>query len=387
MIANAKNGCNFLVRRDALEVCTLAPTPPIEQLELLPGQAVLRIDSFALTANNVTYAAHGETLGYWRFFPTGQDGWGLIPAWGFSTVARSEHPQLQVGQRFYGLFPLSSQLVVSPEQVREEGFRDGSAHRKPLHALYNQYTSTACDALYDRAHEAELLLLRPLFLTSLMIDDFLADHDFFGARTIIFSSASSKTAYGAALAMSLRRTVDVMGLTSPSNVSFVERLAVDGNPVYRRVLAYAELDMLPRMSSAVYVDIAGDPVLRSALHHHLGHKLKYSCLVGASHWQSGAGQPPPLSHAPDLQLPGATPTLFSGPLRIKKRTAEWGSAGFRQKLGEAWQTLLRAVSAPGSPFLRVVRGHGGGELESVYRALLQGRVRPDQGHVLSLARA
>lgn len=384
MSAISKNGCDFLVRRDALDVCRLVPTLPIDQVELGPGQALLQIDSFALTANNVTYAAHGDALGYWRFFPSGHDGWGLIPVWGFATVARSAHPEVQVGQRFYGFYPLSSQLVVSPGQVRDEGFRDASEHRKSLHPLYNQYTRTARDPLYDAAREAELLLLRPLFMTSLMIDDFLADHDFFGARTVVFSSASSKTAYGAALALSLRRTVDVLGLTSPRNVPFVERLAVDGQQVYRRAIPYAELDTLPSKASAVYVDLAGDPVLRSALHHHFGDKLKYSCVVGASHWQPLAGQPPPLSRALDAPLPGAKPTLFSGPAQIAKRTAEWGSAGFRQKLAEAWSTLLGAITAPASPFLRVVRGHGGDDLERVYRALLQGRVLPHEGHVLSL---
>jgi len=46
--------------------------------ELQPGQARLHIDHFALTANNITYAAFGEAMGYWQFFPA-SSGWGCIP--------------------------------------------------------------------------------------------------------------------------------------------------------------------------------------------------------------------------------------------------------------------------------------------------------------------
>ena len=33
------------------------------------GQVLLRIDRFALTANNVTYGVAGDQIGYWQFFP------------------------------------------------------------------------------------------------------------------------------------------------------------------------------------------------------------------------------------------------------------------------------------------------------------------------------
>ena len=42
----------------------------------------LAIVSFALTANNITYAAFGDAMNYWQFFPVpGDDGaaWGCIP--------------------------------------------------------------------------------------------------------------------------------------------------------------------------------------------------------------------------------------------------------------------------------------------------------------------
>ena len=42
------------------------------------GQIVVAIDKFALTANNVTYAASGDLLGYWQFYPTAEDPWGKV---------------------------------------------------------------------------------------------------------------------------------------------------------------------------------------------------------------------------------------------------------------------------------------------------------------------
>ena len=51
-----------------------------------PGEVVLRLDRFALTTNNITYAAFGDAMQYWAFFPTGHDGWGYMPVWGFADV-------------------------------------------------------------------------------------------------------------------------------------------------------------------------------------------------------------------------------------------------------------------------------------------------------------
>ncbi|MEL6948446.1 MAG: DUF2855 family protein, partial [Pseudomonadota bacterium] len=57
------------------------------------GAVRVRVDKFGLSANNVTYAAAGFTLGYWTFFPPHDpsnstsggtsEGWGVVPVWGF----------------------------------------------------------------------------------------------------------------------------------------------------------------------------------------------------------------------------------------------------------------------------------------------------------------
>ena len=154
----------------------------IQSLEA--GEVLIRVDHFALTANNITYGVAGDAIGYWQFFPA-EVPWGCIPVWGFGEVIASEHPDVPVGERLYGYYPMSTHLVIRPENVSRGGLVDGAAHRSALPPVYNQYTRTAADPAYDAAREAEQMLYRPLFTTSFFLDDFLNDNDFFGAANSV----------------------------------------------------------------------------------------------------------------------------------------------------------------------------------------------------------
>lgn len=369
--AAATGSQDFQVRRDDLRSSRFVPAAVPAQLD--PGQVLLRIDEFAFTSNNVTYAAFGEAMSYWNFFPA-PEGWGRIPVWGFGTVLESSVEGIRTGERFYGYYPMSGWVVVQPERVGEAGFVDGAAHRKPLHAVYNQYLRTSADPGYDPGREAEQMLLRPLFITSFLIDDFLADNAFFGAQSVVLSSASSKTAYGTAFQLAQRgargQRPEIVGLTSAGNAAFVERLGC-----YDRVLAYADIASLPRETPTVYVDMSGDGAVRKAVHGHFGDRLKYSCAVGGTHWDalSGAGG-----------LPGPRPTLFFAPAQVKKRTADWGPTELQQRIAVAWKAFLGAVASPSQGWMKVVRGKGPADIERVYLDMLDGRAKPDEGHILSL---
>ena len=200
--ANA-SALDFIVRRDDLHSCKLVNAPGVDAVPLQPGRALMRVDKFAFTSNNVTYAAFGEAMSYWNFFPAPQ-AWGRIPVWGFGDVIASAHDALKPGERFYGYFPMSTHLVVQPERAGAAGFSDGAAQRQALHPVYNQYARTSADPAYDAGREDEQMLLKPLFATSFLIDDFLADNAFFGAQAVLLSSASSKTAYGTAFQLARR---------------------------------------------------------------------------------------------------------------------------------------------------------------------------------------
>lgn len=89
---------------------------------LQPGEALLRVDRVAVTTNNITYAAFGDAMKYWDFFPTGEAGWGHMPVWGFAEVVASDVEGVAVGERFYGYWPIASHLRMQPVRVTARGF-------------------------------------------------------------------------------------------------------------------------------------------------------------------------------------------------------------------------------------------------------------------------
>jgi Protein of unknown function (DUF2855) len=354
---------DFLVKRDELRECRIVEgdAPEVE-----PGQALLRVDTFGLTANNITYAVMGEAMSYWDFFPA-EDGWGRVPMWGFAEVERSEAEGVDAGTRLYGYLPPSSHLVVTPADADERGFVDGSPHRAALPSAYHRYLASATDPFYRSETEEVQMLLRPLFFTSFLIDDQLADDGMTSRGAVVISSASSKTAIAAAFLLAQREGVELIALTSPRSAAFVEGLGI-----YGRTVTYDAIESLER-EPATYVDIAGDGDVRRAVHSHYGDELTYSMAVGVTHWEELGGDG-------GGDLPGPTPTLFFAPDRVVKRSKDWGGAGLEAKVADAWHPFCEWTGG----WLEPLRGHGFDAVEAAYLEVLEGRVDPKSAHVLSL---
>jgi Protein of unknown function (DUF2855) len=354
---------DFLVKRDDLRECRIAES---EAPELEPGQALLRVDTFGLTANNVTYAVMGEAMSYWDFFPAEQ-GWGRVPMWGFAEVEQSEAAGVEAGARVYGYLPPSSHLLVTPASVEEEGFVDASPHRASLPSAYHRYVGTAHDPFYRPDTEAIQMLLRPLFFTSFLIDDQLDDEGLTERGPILISSASSKTAIAAAFLLAQRDGVELVGLTSAGNAAFVAGLGV-----YGRTVAYEEIGSL-EAEPATYVDVAGDGAVREAVHTRFGERLAYSMAVGVTHWEElGAGS--------GGDLPGPAPSFFFAPDRVTKRSRDWGRAGLEQRVAAAWHPFCEWTDG----WLETIPGQGFEGLRSAYLEVLESRVEPKSAHVISL---
>ena len=136
---------DFIVERENLRHAKFVPAPDPERVDLGADHALLRVDAFAFTANNITYAVFGDAMQYWNFFPgdaadKGDDTvWGRIPVWGFGDVVESRTVGVDEGRRLYGYFPMSTDLVVSPGKLDARGFRDLTPHRQPMAAVYNRY--------------------------------------------------------------------------------------------------------------------------------------------------------------------------------------------------------------------------------------------------------
>jgi hypothetical protein len=360
---------SLLIRKDSLPTTRLHTAT---EQPLADGQVRVRIDSFALTSNNITYAAFGDAMSYWQFFPSEEEGWGSIPVWGFASVVQSLHPGVAVGERLYGYWPMSSSAVLSPDRLSPARFTDAAPHRAELPAVYNQYFRCNADPLYTADTEDLQALLRPLFITSWLIDDFMADNDFFGASTMLLSSASSKTAYGTAFQLHQREGIEVIGLTSPANVAFCESLGC-----YDRVVTYDALDSIAADTPSVYVDFAGNGGLRNAIHTRFAN-LKYSCSIGGTHVEQLA------SKGGSKDLAGPRATLFFAPAQIKKRTSEWGADEFGRRMVAAWHSFLAKVTDAKSPWLHAEHHHGGEAVQAAYAQVLAGKGDPRTGHILSL---
>jgi hypothetical protein len=339
---------------------------------LVENEVVLAVDMFSFTANNVTYAVFGDRMKYWNFFPTDNATYGSIPVWGFANVVASNVEGVAVGDRFYGYFPMSTHLVVHASRVTPYSFVDTAPHRVDLPAIYNQYIRTTTDSMYRADREAEIALLRPLFATSFLLEDFLADNELFGATQVLMSSASSKTAYGTAACLSARGdNVRAVGLTSKGNVEFVKSLGC-----YAETATYDDVTSLNPHVPTVYCDFAGNAELRATIHSHFGEALKYSCSIGGTHWDQLGGA---------RELPGPKPTLFFAPSQAKKRIGDWGAGGFQSKLTGAWDHFLTKIENPTSPWLKVVSLAGRDAIAATVNQVMSGKLDPREGHVLRFA--
>lgn len=348
------------IGRDDLAQAVIADTP---RPRLADGEVLLRVDRVGVTANNITYGVLGDAMRYWQFFPPEPRGleptWGLPPLWGFADVAESTVAGVSVDQRFYGYLPAASHLVVRPDRIDASGFREASAHRVDLPSPYNAYRLTTGDAAYAPEHEDLLILFRPLFFTSFMLADQLIDDEFYGATAVVFSSASSKTAY--ATAFELRgQGPRVIGLTSSTNAEFTRSLGC-----YDDVVSYEELAALDRDAKTVYVDLSGTLGTRAALRRHLGDRLVQDIAVGLTNQVSNID---------------AAQSFFFAPARMRKRGLDWGRAGLDQRFTDAWHTFVDRATA----WVDIRVGHGPEGLRAAWLDVLAGHTSPRVGHVIQL---
>ncbi|CAN5401146.1 DUF2855 family protein [soil metagenome] len=358
---------HFVVARDDFQHCKLIETTLPDAADLPDEALLLRVDRFAFTANNITYAMLGDQLKYWQLFPA-PDGFGNIPVWGFGDVIASKHPAIAEGERLFGYFPMATHLMIEATDVGKRGLRDAAAHRQGVAPVYNAYARVSDDPAFAGRQGDYQALLRPLFMLSFLVDDYLADMNFFGARSVMLSSASSKTAFGLAyLLHTQRQPVRVVGLTSAANADFVRSLGC-----YDEVVSYQDIASLPADHDAAFVDMAGNADLRSSLHRHFGERLVYSGRVGLTHQDAPAD---------DSGLPGAKPTWFFAPDQIRKRAREWGPGGIDRRFGAAWAGFVPILE----PCIAVVGRRGPAAVEQAYRDTLTGRVPSNQGLMLSLA--
>jgi hypothetical protein len=355
---------DLLVRRDDMR--QLRVDADGEAADLEPGEVRFRVESFGLTANNLSYAVFGDELGYWRFFPA-PEGWGRVPAWGFGRVIESKLPEIAEGARFYGYWPMSTTVVMRPGPG-PQGFTETAEHRADLPAFYNLYLEADGSPAFDPALDGFNAVLRPLFGTGWLIAHQLERAGWHGAGAVVLASASSKTAYSAAFEISRRPgSPSLVGLTSAGNREFTESLGC-----YDAVLTYDQIEELVTAEGLVLVDMAGDPAVRRAVHEHARDDLKASLSVGGTHWEEASLQAD--------ELPGPTPEFFFAPAVAEALTAESGPEAMQEDLGAAAAAFIQKLGRG----LEIEIDSGPEATQRVWLSLVEGTADPRKGYVLSL---
>jgi Protein of unknown function (DUF2855) len=359
-----RGGWRFQVRKSDLKDVRVVDEPPPSATELMDGEILVAIERFSFSANNVLYALLGDQLKHWSLYPATDEAFGVATAWGLGRVIAARHGGIDEGERIYGLFPMGSHAVLRPADLTPLLFRDGTPYRQAAARPYNEYYRVRGNIAFEGSDGDYGILLRPIFLVSWLAAQVFQENGFYGARLLLITSASSKTAM--ALAFSLRDAgakVGIAGMTSAGNQGFVENCGL-----YDRVVAYDELEQLDTTPGAVLYDVAGDGSLKARIHHHFGDRLKHSAQIGFAHWDA-----PRVTEA----LPGPQPELFFAPDHIAGLRDRWGLDEFERRRRDATNGYIQAMIE------RVNIRHvlAPDEIASTFVDFLAGSSRPEGGYV------
>ena len=347
----------------------------IDSASIGDGEITVQVESYAFTSNNVTYGVAGDTIGYWKFFPTGKDAnneWGCIPMWGFAEITHSGIEDLNVGERLFGYFPAAESLILSPVKISTQSFSDGKEHRKDLPPVYNNYVRLNGDQNYDASMDAVRALLFPLHITAFCLCDSLAEDAYLEASQIIVVSASSKTAIGLAQGLDdAENAPKTIGLTSSGNTEFVKSLGC-----YDEVISYDELSNLDYSKGSVMVDMAGNREILGTLHKELGDNMLKCLTVGMTHWDNETTAEDALGQA---MLRDRTEFFFA-PAHIQKRIGDWGHDGYAEKTN----LFMTARALQSKNWMQLKEVHGLESFTSTYKEMVAGKINPSEGIIVNL---
>ncbi|QJY48148.1 DUF2855 family protein [Pseudonocardia broussonetiae] len=318
-----------------------------------PGEVLLAVERFGLSANNLTYALLGDALGHWAPFPASSPDWGRVPAWGHAVVVDGDPGLAAPGSRWSGYLPMAGHFSVRAER-HDHRLRAVAPERAGLLPLYRDLSPLPARGGESREDVAVAVLTTS---AAALLDDAVAE---LGPARVVLSSATSRTALTVALLLR-RRGVAVAGITSPAHVGAAERAEV-----YDEVVDHDGVDALGPVRGTVYLDVAGRAATTAAVHAHLGPALLRSIAVGGSHRAAQAGAPPP--PAP----PGPPVERFTTAGRrveLVDRTGEDAVTALEER-------ARSAIEDWASTHVRVTTTTGVDGVPEVWERLVRGRVEP-----------
>jgi len=348
------------IQKDAL-INTRQVESTIE-LDSHENAAILEVQTFGFSANNITYALLGDRFGYWGFFPA-SEGYGITPVWGFAKVVQSNTDELTVGELVYGYLPMATHLLIHADKITPQGFNDTHPQRKSISPVYDHYQRCDADPTYSKAAETWILTFRPLFTTSFVLAYALADRMPAHKGSVFLTSASSKTAYGTAQILRvIMPDVRLVGMTSAGQVDFVNQTGC-----YDDVLSYDELDSQSVGEHDWLLDFAGDQGRLNKLRGE--HKLATdrTILIGATDVEAQGNRE-------KISIGG----VFFAPDEVRKFNKAWGPEEFQKRYFQHWQSFVKHFK----PLLNEESQSGAQAIEKQFQHFLSGRVDPKVMHVL-----
>ena len=324
--------------------------------------AILEIQTFGFSANNITYALLGDRFGYWGFFPA-SEGYGITPVWGFAKVVQSNTDALKVGELVYGYLPMATHLLIHADKITASGFSDSHPQRRSISPVYDHYIRCEADPSYHQSMESWILTFRPLFTTSFVLAYTLSDRMPAHKGSVFITSASSKTAYGTAqILRTIMPDVRLVGLTSAGQTAFVEQTGC-----YDDVISYDDLSQDTVAESDWILDFSGDQGRLSKLRSHHSTATERTLLIGATDVEAqGLREKVSIGH------------VFFAPDEVRRYTKEWGSEEFQKRYFQHWQSFVKHFK----PLLSEHSQSGAQAIVKQFQQFLNGKVDPKVMHVL-----
>ena len=287
--------------------------------------------------------------------------------WGFAEVEASEADGAEIGTRVYGYLPPSSSLIVEPVAADGGSFVDGSAHRKQLPSAYHRYLATGSDPFYRAETEAVQMLLRPLFFTSFLLDDLLADDGLHRPRPDRdLERLEQDLARGGVSAEPARRRRSRRAHLSPQR-GFRRRtrhLRPSGGLRDDRVARDRPRDLRRRLRRRRPAGGGPLPLRRRAG----GEHRRRRDPLGGARCRTPAS-------SPARRRPSSSP-----PIASQSATEDWGREVLEERVAAAWHPFCEWMEE----WLEMIPGTGFEAVQSAFLDVLEGRVDPKHAHVLSL---
>jgi len=172
----------------------------------------------------------------------------IPPCWGRCKVYRSNHPQIEEGSTYYGFWPMAAYSVRRVCDVDSTGFI--AYHDLPSFTGPKEWLKLIQMNDTENVYALENYEYWKIGITYARE---LQDMNYFGAKRLVISSASSGS--GQCIAMSLKElnpSFTVVGLTSERNHQFVKKFSF-----FDEVYTYEDIQSSPNTGKSLYFDALG----------------------------------------------------------------------------------------------------------------------------------